>query len=134
MRNKKNNIKPICDKYHPTLYPRTLWVVKNADAKYIDKLFCARNGEGLDLSDISYMCTYEVKHRKTGHYGCLVVIGPDVSKEDLETLVAICAHEAEHVNYTICTDIGLSITYDAQEAAAYLTQWATKCIFHTLRR
>ena len=134
MRNKKNNIKPICDMYHPTIYPRTLWVVKNADAKYIDKLFCARNGESLDLSDISYMCTYEVKHRKTGHYGSLVVIGPDVTKESLIELVGICAHEAEHVNYSIREDIGLAVPYDAQEASAYLTQWASKCIFQTLQK
>ena len=130
----KNNKKPIIDKYDPVIYPRILYVAKNCTEKYINKYFVGRGGEYIRLDNNYFMYTVEVIHKKTEKLGILVVLDDSATKEDTIDQVNFCSHEADHVNFSICEDIGLSIPYSAQEASAYLTGWATKCIFTTLKK
>lgn len=131
---KKTKKNPIIDKYDPVIYPRKLYVAKNCTEKYINKYFVGRGGEYIQLDDNFFMYTVNVIHKKTGNLCILVVIDESTNKENLADQVNFCSHEADHVNFSICEDIGLSIPFSAQEASAYITGWATKCIFTTLKK
>lgn len=126
--------KAIIDKYDPVIYPRLLYVCKNCTEKDINKLFVGRGGEYIRLGDSYFMYTVPAINKKTNKYVVLVIIHDDAVKESIEDQVNYCAHEADHVNFSICDDIDLSIPTSAQEASAYLTGWATKCIFTTLKK
>lgn len=126
--------KPIIDKYDPIIYPRLLYVCKNCTEEDINKLFVGRGGEYIRLGNSYFMYTVPAINKKTNKYVVLVIIHDDVVKESIEDQVSYCAHEADHVNFSICDDIDLSIPTSAQEASAYLTGWGTKCIFTTLKK
>lgn len=131
---KKTKKKPIIDKYDPVIYPRLLYVCKNCTEKDINNRFVGRGGEYIVLDDNFFMFTIAATEKKTGKYCVLVIIDDSTFKEKLEDQVSHCAHEADHVNFSICEDIGLNIPTSAQEASAYLSGWATKCIFSTLKK
>lgn len=130
----KNKKKLIIDKYDPVIYPRLLYVAKNCTEEDLNKHFVGREGDYIILGEDYFMYTINAIHKKTEKCCILVVIDSSALKESLVDQVQYCSHEADHVNFSICEDIGLNIPTSAQEASAYLTGWATKCIFSTLKK
>lgn len=110
--------------FHLTIYPRRLWVVKDADIDYIKTHFCYRDYKELDFgNDVSSYkaIVFEVINIDTEKYGNLVCIFDNLNVEDI-------AHEALHVTFDIAFDMGLYPLPNNQEPMAYLIGFVADCI------
>lgn len=113
--------------FHPTIYPRFLWVTKSCDEAR--KNFAYRNEGELELEDDEgneSICTvFSVKSKATGSYGALVLIRKRMSVGDV-------AHEAVHVATNIFSDVEAIHEPNNQEPFAYLTGWVAECIYQVM--
>lgn len=129
----KTKKKLIIDEYDPIIYPRKLWVGKNASLKDLQKRFLTRDGEEIDESwdPTDGTFTIYVQDRVTGKCGCYVNIADWAYDENL---INVIAHEAEHVKISIFHDCHVESNFDAQEVDAYLVGWCTQCIYNTVTK
>lgn len=112
--------------FHPSIYPRRIWVVKGCNKKIIKDKFSERDGEEIVLKNeegYESACTVfpYVKLKENGKYGYLVCIQSRLSAGDV-------AHESVHVATEIFREIGAIHTPDNQEPFAYLVGWIADCI------
>lgn len=129
-KNTKTKKKLVIDEYHPTIYPRKLWVGKNASLKDLQKKFLTRSGEEIDESwdPTDGTFTLYVQDKVTGKYGCYVNIADWAYDEGF---ISAIAHEAEHVKISMFHDCHVKSNFDSQEVDAYLVGWCAQCIYNT---
>ena len=125
--------KLIIDVYNPQIYPRLLWVYKNATLKDLQKRFILRDKSEIndEWDPQEGVFTLYVEEKSTGSLGCLVNFA-DYAFSEKNKLINTVAHEAEHVKFSIFRDIHFTSNYDAEEADAYLIGWAAQCIYDTI--
>lgn len=111
-------------KFENGIYPRTLWVTKDADVSKLNKFFCFHDGDLITHGDLDDSCasTYDVFDSRSGKFGILVIL----SNPEEGTI----AHEAVHVADYIFAELGcLTQTFENRnEPYAYLVGWAAKCM------
>lgn len=102
--------------FNPVLYPRKLWVLKDADDKYIKETFSYYDGTEISTEGCYQYDSYVIKARRKNDnmLGCLVVI--QYRNISVETI----AHEAVHVATDIFDDIRAIHDANNQEPFAYL--------------
>lgn len=123
MPEKKN--KPVIHQFANDIFPRHLWVVKDVPFSWIKKRFKLIGGEELQEYKEAKAVTYpEVEHKKSCHYGILVVI---VDSTDMS--ISDCAHEAVHFAMELCNAVDMYSAYENQELLAYLVGYATDAIY-----
>lgn len=122
--------KTIIHEFHPSIYPRRMWVVKGCKKEFIKDKFTERLGEEIifeNLDGNESACTVfpRVKLKENGKYGHLVYIQSRLSVGDI-------AHEAVHVATELFSEIGSFHTADNQEPFAYLVGWVADCIYQVV--
>lgn len=118
------------NEYDPLIYPRKLWVCKNATLKDLQKRFLTRDGEEIDESwdPIDSTFTIYVQDRITNKLGLCVNIADWAYDENF---INVIAHEAEHVKISIFHDCHVDSNFESQEVDAYLVGWCAQCIYNT---
>ena len=116
--------------FHPSIYPRRIWVVKGSNEKFVKDNFTERLGEEIvfenkDGNEPSCTVLPYVKLRSNGKYGYLVYIQSRLSVGDI-------AHESVHVATELFSEIGAIHTPDNQEPFAYLVGWIADCIHQVI--
>lgn len=116
--------------FHPSIYPRRIWVVKYCNEKFIKDNFIKRLGEEIifdnrDGNESACTVLPNLKLRSNGKYGYLVYIQSRLSVGDI-------AHEAVHVASELFSEMGAIHTSDNQEPFAYLVGWIADCIHQVI--
>lgn len=116
--------------FHPSIYPRRIWVVKGSNEKFVKDNFTERLGEEIvfdnkDGNESACTIFPYVKLRSNGKYGYLVYIQARLSVGDI-------AHESVHVATELFSEIGAIHTPDNQEPFAYLVGWIADCIHQVI--
>ena len=135
-KNTKNTKKKlIIDKYNPQIYPRKLWVCKNAKLKDIQKRFKLRSNREIDdeWDPQEGVYTLFVEEKATKELGCLVNFADFAFDKRNAIINAIC-HEAEHTKNSIFYDIHHESDPKSDEVDAYLVGWIAQCIYDTMTK
>lgn len=135
-KNTKNTKKKlIIDKYNPQIYPRKLWVCKNAKLEDIQKRFKLRSNKEIDdeWDPQEGVYTLFVEEKATGELGCLVNFADFAFDKRNAFINAIC-HEAEHTKNSIFYDIHHESDPKSDEVDAYLVGWIAQCIYDTMTK
>ena len=113
--------------FHPEIYPRRIWITKNANPDFIREHFKDQDGEELDEIDICFKtakCSvWRVSYGEDKLLGVLVCITGSDFKGSKDI-----AHEAVHVADKIFKDCGVDMHYDHDEHYAYFVGWIADCI------
>lgn len=122
------------DTYDPVIYPRLLFVCKNATLNDLRKRFVCRDGDELDdeWDPVEGTFTLYVKDRTTDLYGVLINLADWALKSD--KLINNITHEAEHAKISIFEDCHLDTDSKSQEADAYLIGWIAQCVYNTVTK
>lgn len=127
MEKKEKKNKVVFHVFDPTIYPRKLWVVKNASISDVSKLFYNYDKTEISIPDTyannSKGLVFRVRDRNAGFYGVMVML---FGKCDIETV----AHESVHVASCIFSDCGIFMGFDdgQDEHFAYLVGFVADCI------
>ena len=124
--------------FNPVIYPTRLWVCKKPETVDVAELFYPFDNNG-DMVDSfggtfeyvsgKYANTMIVGNKKSLMRGCLVSIFLPG-----ECSAGICAHEALHYIAYLSEQFDIPLGgFDKSEPLAYLEQWATNCIWCTLK-
>lgn len=139
-KNKKKKNKLVIDVYEQPIYiPNRLYVLKNYSQEDIDKLFEYDNGEQINLERLNFKAVtiHGCVEKKTDQYCIIVLLSESLLKEAKKNIVDginVCAHEAFHAVYSILDWSNVELGNDSNETFAFMTGWATKCIYKTLKK
>lgn len=114
--------KVIFHQFDPVVYPYKIWISITKDYKEISKIFTYKNNNEIDILEYknSYASTDDVRERKTGLYGALIIFE---SKKQM-TFEKV-SHESCHAAKQLFEHIGADIT--PHEPFEYVVGFIAKC-------
>lgn len=137
--NKSKTKKGIVDRYYCELYDTYLYVAnRDATLSQIRKYVKQPDGEEIDESIYNYAAVTVsiLDDKETTADAILVKYNSNTRNIKVDKVidrVGISSHEATHVALRIYQELGQNVTFDSQEPFAYLVEWATECIYKTIR-
>lgn len=137
--NKSKAKKGIVDRYYCELYDTYLCVAnKDATLSQIRKYVKWPDGEEFDepMDSGAAKTFYTLTDKETDADAILVKYNSNTQNKKVDKVidrVGIASHEATHVALLIYQLLGQNVSFESQEPFAYLVEWATECIYKTIR-
>lgn len=124
----------VIDKYDMSIYPLRLWVATGWDESIPGRFVCSDGSEIENAEDRYAATTYDVKERRTGRYGVLIVFRELDDDLGGSVLVSYVAHESLHATSFVSQALGIKADWLNDEPLAYMIGWISGCCWKTLQK
>lgn len=128
------------DRYYCELYDTYLYVAnRDATLSQIRKYVKWSDGEEFDEpvdNDAAATTFFNLTDKETTADAILVKYNANTQNKKIDKVidrVGIATHEATHVALRIYQLLSQNVSFESQEPFAYLVEWATECIYKTIR-